>query len=339
MIKLKDLEIKYPIESFLTNISYNEIINKKNLDYLCKICKNYEMLNKIKDDSIHSNHSNRNVIFNATYNLALSGRLVLLNNTGLSLLSANMRHALQDNNYVEIDIVNCHPNILLNILKLNNLDNYPTINRLCNEKDELLNKINNIYSINNYTKAKRILLSSFYDDNTFFIKNKECIELDFLKELRIEIAKIKKIIIYNNPDILNLVKTKTINEIYGRHKQIIGDIDGENVDIDTIIYSIFLQNKERQLLEYMYLFLKEKNIINNNEVILVCDSILFDKKKLNNYNGNIIEDIKTYIKNKTDFDLDFKLKNCDTGKDILNKIKNIKNKQSHYIINRLPPFY
>ena len=73
-----------------------------------------------------------------------------------------------------------------------------------------------------------------------------------------------------------------------------------------MITGMFLQNYERIIMEHVFNYLNEQELIKNNDCVLCFDGIMINQA--NYKNDAILIELKNLIKNKFDLDLTFEIK-------------------------------
>ena len=172
--RLSLIKIDYLLQHYDINAMFKDSNCKLKSDlksYYCRM-KNY-LLYKLQGNTL------------AKYEYAngtTSGRLYC--NESLQCLNTNARNFLI-NNSIDIDIVNCHPTILMNLCKDNNIP-CANLSLYCNDRNNFLSTIQMEY---NETRAesKQRVLKLFYDDKSIQ-ENSKC---KLLKCLTNELRTIK----------------------------------------------------------------------------------------------------------------------------------------------------
>ena len=83
-----------------------------------------------------------------------------------------------------------------------------------------------------------------------------------------------------------------------------------------MITGMFLQNYERLIMEHVFNYLVEQELIKDNDCVLCFDGIMINQ---DNYkNDDILIELKNLIKNKFDLDLTFEIKKLDSGYNVNN---------------------
>jgi hypothetical protein len=138
----------------------NLLLQKFNYKYLNKI---YE--NEHKQLTAYKNliRENQPVIYYKSNHYDAIGRVPPLYGLGLINLRREIRHTLIKDKYTDIDIDNCHPIILQQILDYNNISN-EEFKYYINNREDVLNIIKDNHKINR-DDAKNLMISIMYGRN------------------------------------------------------------------------------------------------------------------------------------------------------------------------------
>ena len=99
-----------------------------------------------------------------TYNKSSKfGRVYSKNGLGLQSLRREIRHTLSSDYYIDIDIVNCHPEILNQVFIMNN-SKYKYLHAYCKQRDKIIKQVMDIYNVNRDT-VKNLFLRLLYGCN------------------------------------------------------------------------------------------------------------------------------------------------------------------------------
>jgi hypothetical protein len=79
----------------------------------------------------------------------------------------------------------------------------------------------------------------------------------------------------------------------------------KNLNIKASVCSFFLQEKEVQILEHLFIYCQQKEYIKNGNCILCADGLMIKKEY---YKESLLNEFKVLIKDKTGFDLNFSTK-------------------------------
>jgi len=282
-IKTSVFEIKHFEEDINTDL-LNKLINsdllkltvKKSLGMTFENEKvQLQMLNKqIKNNKLKVSYKR------PKYNL---GRVYPSKSLSLCCLRRQIRHTLAFGNYVDIDVSNCHPEIL-NQLCINNTIKTKYLNYYTSNRELILKETVDYYGCTR-DEAKELFISLMYYgsfDNWKFKTDKEATDFlyNFVNELKLISVEFIKV----NPDIVKIVKALQKKNEKGS------------------VMSIILQEKERLILECVYNYLITKKIINNNDCVLCFDGIMI---KANKYNNKLLDELSDIVYEELKFKLLF----------------------------------
>ena len=284
-------------------IQYNEIFDACKLQYIIDNWRNINILNedneqdyKNKTETIIKNYLENSIIYNENQNIIKVnynqknkniGRFFAKGSLSLQSLPRQIRHTIAKEFYYDIDIVNCHPIILYQYCKKNNIKT-PKLKEYIDDRDKILNEI---IENNQITKeeAKKLILKI---TNGGEHNKSKCL---FIRDYYDEIKEIHELIckIPENEKYVKIGK-KNSDKKNGYNK------NGSSVNV-------LLTDIENNILNCMIDYLKNKNIINKN-VVLVFDGLMILKDDIKQPLEDIIKELQEYIKNKIDYDMKIILK-------------------------------
>ena len=284
-------------------IQYNEIFDACKLQYIIDNWRNINILNedneqdyKNKTETIIKNYLENSIIYNENQNIIKVnynqknkniGRFFAKGSLSLQSLPRQIRHTIAKEFYYDIDIVNCHPIILYQYCKKNNIKT-PKLKEYIDDRDKILNEI---IENNQITKeeAKKLILKI---TNGGEHNKSKCL---FIRDYYDEIKEIHELIckIPENEKYVKIGK-KNSDKKNGYNK------NGSSVNV-------LLTDIENNILNCMIDYLKNKNIINKN-VVLVFDGLMILKNNIKEPLEDIIKELQEYIKNKIDYDMKIILK-------------------------------
>lgn len=297
-------------KSIFNGIKLNETINIRTLELLIgsdllKITdKNNNkvfMNEELKIEDYYENEKLQLMAYKKLYNYETQnmeivykmnkkyGRVYSNKNLSFIGLRKDIRYALAEDNYVDLDIANAHLIILKEIccyvgLQCNNL------NRYVEHREECLNEIIMEYETNRETAKQLFIMLLYYGSfDRWKQVNNICDKKQnkYLIDLQTELKKIGDNIVSNNPKMVKSLITK------------------KNKNINGTIVSYFLQDYERRILEMVYTYLVDNNYIINQNASLCHDGIMILKE---NYNNKLLIKLNKYILNQTGMDLKFEKK-------------------------------
>jgi hypothetical protein len=296
--------------SIFQNVELNETIDSKILSQLI----NSDLLQLVKSDkpgrNIYENEKHhlesilkksQNNKLKVTYKKSKInfGRVYPIKALSLGSLRKPIRHTLCKGVYIDIDIENCHPQILKQICEHNKIPiNY--LKQYVDNRAEILKDTQDIYNVSrDDAKLLFIILAYFGSFDTWIkdlnIEHKPPTEfiLNYINELKIIGTLIKSA----NTDISKPIKK----------------CQKENEKASVV--SIFLQDKERQILELVYEYLVNNKYIINKNCVLCFDGIMIEEKY---YKTDLLNELHDHILKVSGFDLTFCTKNLD--KDLLKEL-------------------
>jgi hypothetical protein len=213
------------------------------------------------------------------------GRVFPQKSLSLCSLRRQIRHTLSFHQYVDIDVVNCHPELLLQICEHNNIKT-KYLKQYVENRDSILVEVQREYKCDRDTAKLLFIILAYYgsfqswaDDNK--IENKE--PTDFIQDYINELQCIGLKIVQANPELLKAVK------------------DANKKNEKASVVSIYLQEKERLVLEIVFEYLKSKGIV-YKECVLCFDGIMILKDK---YNSDLLEELSQVVLARSGFKLKF----------------------------------
>jgi len=244
------------------------------------------------------------------------GRVIPQNNLGLSHIRREIRHTITTKDdktkyYYDIDIVNCHYVILSQICSQNGLKT-DSIDKYIKDREKILKKLMEETQIER-AKAKQLFIAIIYGasfekwkkDNNISFSSKSKINT-FIEELKTNIETVRNTIIEKNPKIgYEVEKNKILkNERYYNY--------------EASFLSIYLQEYECRILECMYLYFLNNNMIKNKICTLCADGIMIPKENIDNITQTMKE-LEKVIENTTGFKI--KLEQKEMNEDYLEELE------------------
>lgn len=219
-----------------------------------------------------------NVKYSKVKNMDGWGRVNPSRALGLYNIRREIRQTLAKNYYIDIDMENAHPTILLQICQQNNI-NCSYLKEYVKNREEYLKESMNYYKTDRET-VKKLFLRLIYlggfdnwtNDNNIETKT----QTDFITGLKEELKKIGAI--FNN-------EYKDLHDLIEKSKK---SKNASNYNIASSVLSYVLQEWECQILETMYIYMTKKNYIKNRECILCADGIMIDK---NTYKDELLNEL------------------------------------------------
>jgi hypothetical protein len=217
------------------------------------------------------------------------GRVNPSKSLGLHCFRKLVRHALCKEHYVDVDIVNCHPELLYQIFKIASLDSirYETLEKYIRNREFYFNTISTNYKINKDIVKELFIRIIFGGSYEYWLKDNRLVDLNddmtsFIKLFTTEITQMKDIIYIQNPNIVSEVQhSKELKQ-------------KENYNIKSSVMGVFLQEYENKVLSVMYEYCIEKDYIKDS-VVLCNDGIMIDKDL---FKDELLHNLEKRIKDK-----------------------------------------
>jgi hypothetical protein len=272
------------------------------------------------------------VSYNKTNDMNNWGRVFPEHSLGLYSIRRQLRHTLAKDYYIDIDIKNCHPEILYQLCLKNGL-NPKYLGKYIKNREKYIKMIEDTYLSDNNNKnikrdiAKRLFIRLLYfgtvenwmkDEGLTYNEEYEDANL-FIKKFSDELNIIGKTIIKDNKDLDKTVEDKKAK----RDNQLSYNKKGS-------IVSYYLQEYECRILECIFKYMVSKNLINLDkpDCVLCADGIMIPKDK---YYDGLLNEIEEEIKKEFDFDLKLITKDMDEDYiDILDNSITNKDVYKHY---------
>ena len=320
-VKLDNLERK----SAFKNIKLNEMPNDELLEKLIRsdllkqtfnnkyAGKTYENeLKQLLSYRLLKNH--KTGLYEINYLKDGSGRCAPYKSLAAISIRRQIRHTLFKDNYIDIDVENCHPVILSNILETNNKE-HPCLQEYIKNRKYYLDEIMKHFNCDKDTSKNvfiRLLnlgkLDNWIKDNNFNISNIKTLPIyKFLKDFQREMIDIVDYIKEENEDLYQELEHN--NSFDNKHNK------------DGTFISIYLQEQENRVLEVIYKWMVNNKFIDNRKICSLChDGIMILKPKKELQHINILEELNIEVLKNLGFNLKFTIK--DMNEDYINIIDN-----------------
>jgi hypothetical protein len=217
------------------------------------------------------------------------GRAFAKGSLSLQNLKKPIRHTIASENYVDIDMKNCAPTTLLEILEDTEIE-CKQLKKYVKNRDTILK---DLCYLNGFSKdvGKELFIilmvggsiKKWVDNNKL---ERPPVLSSFVKKFQKEMNEIIDIVNHNNPEIVEFCKDK------------------ENVK--SSVMSLFLQEWENRILEQTFTFFKEKKLIKNNIAVLCFDGIMLLNSPL--IGEELLRELELCIYNKMGFRISFAIK-------------------------------
>jgi len=242
--------------------------------------------------------------FAVTYEQKLEniGRFFALHGLSLQSFSKKIRHTLVHKSHLDIDIVNCHPVLLLQYCKKQNIK-CKYLTEYVKNRDTILTNMMDAYHTERKI-IKELFISVMYlgKVDTYLYRHKlNCdpnADVSFIHLFQKEMNDISKVIIERNP---TLYKTMLDNP-------------KPNKDPASRTMSYLLAIVENNIIQHACDFLTKKDF----KVETLCfDGVLVLKKDVPK---NLLENMSSYCKKNTKYDVDFDFKEMNEIIDISSEL-------------------
>ena len=238
----------------------------------------------------------KNNIVKVTYNMSKGikwGRVFPKNHLSIGIMKRAVRYSIAYDCYTDIDIVNCHPVILLQICKKNKIE-CSKLEYYINNREKVLSQFMNATGLVR-DDAKEFMIILMYGGSVYGYCRQhkiKCMLPYYFKAFEKETKAIFKAIIESNLELAKDLK----------------EVRKKDYNFDGSVSSYYLQEFERRILERVYTFFKKRGIIVDNDCILSFDGIMVNKARFENADKNILRDLEAYIDKKLGFKLKFDTK-------------------------------
>lgn len=251
------------------------------------------------------------------------GRCDPAGSLGLHSIRREIRHTLAEELYIDVDIENAHPQVLLQICRANGIP-CENLTDYCNNRQKWLDFVVEKYLdiiVDKKKKrdiAKKLFIRLMYGGG--FKKWRDDWKLDpafeptgelvlFIDEFKF----IQEKITNANPAISKIVKIQDVEkkknwEKLPPEKQIEKPYYPKNIQASTT--SFYLQEWEVRILECCYIYLIDNGYIKDNVGSLCADGLMIMKE---NYKESLLDELSDLVKREFEFDLKFATKDFDEG--------------------------
>ena len=263
------------------------------------------------------------------------GRASYKGNMAMALLPSEIRQALSIDTTKDYDAENCHPIVLFNLCKMQEipLNEYTHLKDYCENRNDFLHKIwNNYFPNKPFCKSimKILVISrcmfggSIKTWRNEFKIDKDIKDSECLINLKAEVKKLcKKYVLANNSDIFGEIIVKQTKEYaqkmewYEKNKKKNKKaIKPVKKNSEFTLMSLFLQNWERIIIETCILQLIKKGKIVKNRYIYTYDGFQTDA-------DISCKDLEKIVKSKIGMDIIFTIKDCSDGIEVMNQCQTL----------------
>ena len=247
----------------------------------------------------HTKNNKLKVVYNKTK--YVYGRVFPNKSLSLGCLHRAIRHTLTYNQYVDIDIANCHPEILKQICEANNIP-IKFLKEYTDNREKILLETQEHYNCTRDEAKVLFIILAYYGSFDNWVKERNSINTEpteFIKNYIKELKIIGIVITNENPELLKVIKS----------------LNKKNEKASTV--SIYLQEKERLILEVVYNHLIFKGLITNKDCVLCFDGLMILQSK---YYSDLLEELSNIVYTTTGFK--FKFTQKELNEHYLNELDN-----------------
>jgi len=307
--------------SFIDEYKINERNLQANIKY-DSLKKQLIAFKRLIDDG-------KKVVYNVSYK-AKFGRVYPKASLSLGLIEREFRHALGKDFYVDIDVDNCHPTLLVQICESLGIS-IVALKDYVDNRAYYLKLVMDTYKVNR-EQAKKLFIRLLYGGRWIYwmkdlgicgkpIDIMENLEREYisvsnslLKNVAKDWYKDFKIRIAENLD----EETKKKNKKDSKKKQTDDEKDEEDRKMMKSGLSYYLQEWERRVLLVMFNFCKFKGLIKEDVAVLCFDGLMILKGA---WKDEYLKEMEELILKETNFKLKLSTKALDEGEELLEKLK------------------
>ena len=205
----------------------------------------------------------------------------------MGALRREVRHTLCCDVYTDIDIENCHPQLLKQICAKNNIF-CPNLKHYVDNRPQILAETQAFYNVSRDNAKKLFIRLAYFGTFDNWVKDSEISRdkkpTEFIVNYMAELKIIGQHVINANPVLLKVIQTE--------NKQ----------NEKASVVSFFLQDIERQILELVYAYLSDNGYIANSNSVLCFDGLMIESKF---YKPELLDELHEHILKVSEFDLQF----------------------------------
>ena len=297
------------VESKLGNVIFKEKIDlvvltkliKSNLlqEYPAEWINEHSLPYKVEEEHLVKIRSaaGKLGVLNVKYGRAKHGIGRFYPNKSISLgsLRRQIRHTLAMDDYVDIDIVNAHPVLLVQLCEANGIKCDKLMDYV-NDRAKYLKMVETAYGVSERDKQKNLFIRLLYFGSfDEWAKDNQIIDPQPTDEIQLLMIELKRI----------------GNWLVEKHKHLKKTLCSQkDCNVLARITSYVLQEHERRILECVYDYLTVKQAIPEDNAVLCFDGVMILKRF---YKGEFLSELSEYVMGKTGFKVDFVQKEMNEG--------------------------
>jgi Family of unknown function (DUF5906) len=231
---------------------------------------------------------------------------------GLHNIRREIRHTLCASSMVDMDVENCHPEMLNQLCEAENIE-HSYLNKYVKNREEYFNEGMRVYGCSR-EDIKVLMIIYCYGGgiqrwitkhniditkcSPEAILNDKIIEIPMMKSFHDSMAQINKAISMKNPELCDIV-------IKNKREQ-----GKEDYNLFGTVCSFVLQEYELRVLEIMYKYCVDTKIINKGVCVLCADGMMIEKNK---YKPELLTIFSDIVRREIGFELKFTKKEMLSG--------------------------
>ena len=224
------------------------------------------------------------------------GRVYPQKSLSLCSIRRQLRHTLAKDEYVDVDIDNAHPVILMQLCEKNKIE-CEYLTKYVNNRKKYLQEVMDTYGVDR-DQAKQLFIRLAYF-GTFEAWKDDCnidseVNIKFVKRYTQELQNIGTKVVNANPDLMKKIKKLS-----------------KDNEMASLVSTV-LQEYEKRILECIFNHLLLKKVISNNAV-LCFDGIMIPKA---NYDAKLLAELSKVVSDEMKFNVNFSAKEMNEDYDI-----------------------
>jgi P4 family phage/plasmid primase-like protien len=233
---------------------------------------------------------------------------------GLFPFRKEIRHTLTSEKFVDIDVANCHPEMLNQLCIKENI-NHDKLDLYVNNRQAYFDEIVNTYHCTEEQAKILFIRLSYGGGFKNWVKDSEIsvelcdesitkhgyiTEIKVVTDFRESMILIHKCIEKSNPDLCDIVRKLKLEK---------GEKEG-TYNLAGSVCSFVLQEYEIRVLEQMFLYVNRQGLIENGVCVLCADGIMIERRF---YNQTLLNKLTNLIIKTIGFNLGFTQKEMKKG--------------------------
>ena len=222
---------------------------------------------------------------------------------GLFPIRREIRHTLTSEKFVDIDVANCHPEMLNQLCIKENIK-HDKLDEYVNNRDSYFREIMTTYGCTREQAKVLFIRLSYGGGFNNWVRDCELstsfTEIPVVTNFKQSMVLIHQCIAKANPDLCEIVRISKLEK---------GKEEG-SYNLAGSVCSFVLQEYESRVLEQMFIYLNQKGLIENGVCVLCADGIMIERRF---YNQSLLSKLSDLIINTIGFNLTFTQKEMTEG--------------------------